>query len=414
MAANTVDLLRQTEVFARLSDAELRKVARLLKERRVEQQQVLFRQGEPADSLFVVLAGRVRISVTDQTRRERVLAFVGEGEVVGEMGLLSGEPRSATALASVDTRLLQLRRADFDALLANNPDLMRELARVVARRREATQQRALDESGDGADRRSGLLSVVFSPRGGGGTTTIATNLAVALAHRAPERVVLIDLKDTFGHVPLLLNLTPRTSLAAISPVTLRQMDRENLEFYLATHGESSLRVLPGVLRPEEGELLTVEHVKAALELARRHFAHVLVDLGRSFSEVNLSAIEAAHNILVVCTPDRVGVRAVTESQRIFHELLRLTGDPLQYVLNHASAHAELSPEELAKALGARFVGSIPFAGEAVGRAALEGRPLVTRWPSSAAARSILALAERMQQQSAEAHALSVVRLGERA
>src|SRR5207302_7042990 len=186
----------------------------------------------------------------------------------------------------------------------------------------------------------------------------------------------------------------------------RSMDRESFEFYLTTHGDTSLRVLSAVLRPEDGELITAEHVRALLELLRRHFVYVIVDLGRSFSEVNLAAIEVADNIVIVCTPDRVGIRAVSETQRIFRELLRLPGDPLQYVLNHPSPYTSMAPEELEHSLRARFVGSIPFGGDAPGRAALEGRPIVTRWPSSAVSKSILSMAVRFEQQAREAFALA--------
>jgi CRP-like cAMP-binding protein len=400
------DVLKQAEVFGRLGDPELRKLRKLLRERHVDQNQVVFRQGDQADALYIVLAGRLRISVTSPTGHEKVLNFAGVGDVVGEMGLLSGDPRSATATTTTDAILLQLRKADFDSLLAKDVDFMRELARVIARRREATQQRALDETSGGAGRREGLVSVVFSPRGGAGTTTIATNLAVALAHRTPDRVVLVDLNVLFGHVPLLLNLTPRTSLSTISAVSLRAMDRESFEFYLTTHADTSLRVLSAVLRPEDGELINAEQVRAMLDLLRRHFAYVIVDMGRSFSEVNLAAIELADNILIVCTSDRVGIRAVTETQRIFRELLRLPGDPLQYVLNHPSPYTSMAPEELEQTLQARFVASIPFGGDAPARAALEGRPVVIRWPNSAVSKSIQSMAVRFEQQVREAFALA--------
>jgi CRP-like cAMP-binding protein len=408
MAESVTDLLRQAEVFSRLPEPELRKVGKILKERRVPQHQVLFRQGEIADALYVIIAGRVRISITAPGGEEKVLAFLGTGDVVGEMGLLSGETRSATATASTNLIVLQLRKADFDALLASNVDLMRELARVVARRREATRQRAHQESENGQGRGEGIVSVLFAPRGGAGTTTLATNLAVALAHRAPDRVVVVDLNVLFGHVPLLLNLNPRTSLAAISPVSLGQMDRDNFEFYLTAHAASSLRVLSGVLRPEEGELVTVAHVKSALELLRRHFTYVIVDTARGFSDVNLTAIELASNILIVCTADRAGIRAVTETQRIFRELLHVPGDPLQYVLNHPSPYAALSRQQLEHTLQVQCVESIPFGGDAPTRAALEGQPLVTRFPNSAAGKAMLSLAARFEQQSREALALSSV------
>jgi pilus assembly protein CpaE len=277
---------------------------------------------------------------------------------------------------------------------------------VVAGRREATQQRVTDEADVGEASGHGLVTIVFSPRGGAGTTTVATNLAVGLAHRTPDRVVLLDLNVLFGHVQLLLSLTPRTSLAAMSAVSLSQMDRENLEFYLTTHADSSLRVMTAVLRPEEGELVTAEHVKAVMDVLRRQFAHVIVDLGRGFSDVNLTAIEAAHNVLIVCTADRIGVRGVAETQRIVRELLRLPGDPLQYVLNHPSPYTSCSPEQLEQTLHIRLLASIPFGGDAPARASLEGQPVVTRWPNSATSKSILTVAARLEQQLAEARALA--------
>jgi CRP-like cAMP-binding protein len=406
MPDNLTDLLRQSEVFARLDEADLRKIARSIKERRVDRDEVLFRQGDASDALYIVQSGRIRISAADPTGRQKVLAFAGAGEVVGEMGLLSGESRSATAVASTEARLLQLRKTDFDALLTSNVGLMRDLARVVSRRRATTQQRAMDETGSGGGYKDGLVTAIFSPRGGAGTTTVATNLAVALAQRFPDRVALLDLHTLFGHVPLLLNLTPRTGLASISAVSLRQMDREMLEFYLTTHAESSLRVLCSALRPEDSELVTGDHARAVLDLLRRQFVHVVVDMGRAFSEVNLNAIEVAHNIMIVCTPDQECKRGVGQTQRSLRDVLHLPADPLQYVLNRPSPYAPVSPEQLEQTLGVRFVATIPYGGDAPARAALEGHPVVTRFPGSAMSKSIVGLAARLEQQLAEVRALA--------
>ena len=141
MSGKVTELLRQTALFGRLTDAQLRSLAKLVKERRLARNQVLFRQGDEADSLYVVVSGRVRVSAADRTRHQRVLAFLGSGESVGEMGLLNDAPRSATVVASADVELLQVRKADFDALVANNLDVMRDLARSVANRNETTEMK---------------------------------------------------------------------------------------------------------------------------------------------------------------------------------------------------------------------------------------------------------------------------------
>jgi Flp pilus assembly CpaE family ATPase len=79
---------------------------------------------------------------------------------------------------------------------------------------------------------------------------------------------------------------------------------------------------------------------------------------------------------------------------------------LQYVLNHPSPYTLMAAEELEQALQAHFVGTIPFGGDAPARAALEGRPLVTRWPNSVVSKSILSIATRFEQQAREAFALA--------
>jgi pilus assembly protein CpaE len=308
-------------------------------------------------------------------------------------------------MAATETRLLQLRKDDFDQLLAKNVEMMRALLHVVSQRRAATQQRAIEESA-GASRPQGLVTVVFSPRGGAGTTTIATNLAVALAQKAPDRVVLADLNVLFGHAAVLLNVVPRTSLASISANALRQLDRESVEFYLTPHPETALRVLTGSMRPEEGELVTGEHVRLALELLRQHFVHVVVDIGRSFSEVNLTAMEVADQILLVCTPEQLAVQAVRECQRIFGRALRVNPSRLGYVLNHPLPYKTLSRAQVEEILGVTLTVEIPFGGDVPTRAGLEGHPLLARWPGNATSKALVELAGLLDQRAHESLALA--------
>src|SRR5205085_6368895 len=128
-------------LFAELPDSELGKIARLLKEIKFKENEVIFHQGDPGDGLFIVLQGRVRISTSDHLGRERVLAFYGPGEFFGDMAVLTGEPRSATATASTDLRLLQLRKDDFDMLVATSVGMMRGMMRVMIERQAALNTR---------------------------------------------------------------------------------------------------------------------------------------------------------------------------------------------------------------------------------------------------------------------------------
>jgi pilus assembly protein CpaE len=132
-------------------------------------------------------------------------------------------------------------------------------------------------------------------------------------------------------------------------------------------------------------------------------------MGRGFSEINLTAIERAANLLVVCTPDRLGVRGVMECRRVFTDLLHLPLDPLQYVLNQSLPNAALSPDDVQQLLGIRLVTSIPWGGDVPTRAALEGYPIVSRWSHSGVGKSLVGLAGLLQRQAAEQAALAGTR-----
>src|ERR1700736_2497428 len=269
MPTRVLDLLRSMDLFEELADSELGKIARLLKEHRFSENEVIFNQGDPGDGLYIVLQGRVRIATTDSFGRERVLAFYGPGEFFGDMAVLTGAPRSASASASTNLRVLQLRKDDFDILVATSVGMMRGMLRVMVERQAAMNTRLSQEVGATTGDVRGQVTVVFSPRGGAGQTVLTTNLAVALAELTPDRVAILDLDLLFGHVSMLLDLIPRTCLAAITPAAIRAFDRDSLAYYLTKHAESSLRVLCGTMRPEESELVTGDHVRAVVDLLRR-------------------------------------------------------------------------------------------------------------------------------------------------
>lgn len=121
-----------TNVFGSLDDALFEKLSDKLELVDIAGGSALFRQGDPGDSLYVLLRGRLNVSLMDpDTATEKLVGEIAPGESVGEIGLLTGEPRSATLWATRDSRLVRIDQQAFDALAENNPDLLRGLARVV-------------------------------------------------------------------------------------------------------------------------------------------------------------------------------------------------------------------------------------------------------------------------------------------
>ena len=406
MSQRVLELLRSMDLFGELAEPELSKIARLLKEHRVSENEVIFNQGDPGDGLYIVLQGRVRIATSDSFGRERVLAFYGPGEFFGDMAVLTGAPRSATATASANVRLLQLRKDDFDVLVATNVGVMRAMMRVMVERQAALNTRLTQEVGATQGDVRGQVTVLFSPRGGAGQTVLATNLAVALAQLTPDRVVAVDLDLLFGHMALLLDLVPRTGLAAITPAAVRALDRDSLAYYLTKHPESSLRVMAGTLRPEESELVTGEHVRAIIEQLRRQFVHIVVDAGSRFSEPCLAAIEAADQVIVVTTPEASAARATQETQRVLRDLLGVPEERVRFVQNQPGPYGKLSSSDLAEVVGSQRVSEVPFGGEDVTRASLNGFPLVMSRSGNPTSKAIVNLARDLEQSGRELLALA--------
>lgn len=102
----------------------------------------LDRDGENDEAVFLVLAGRLAVSVADEKGMMRVVAHVPAGETVGEMSLIAGDAHSATLTAARDTELLRLSKASFLRVTAREPRVMTNLTRLIIKRLRATTSRA--------------------------------------------------------------------------------------------------------------------------------------------------------------------------------------------------------------------------------------------------------------------------------
>jgi CRP-like cAMP-binding protein len=376
------------DIFEALPYEELETIAQLLRERRLAESEVLCRQGDPGDALFIVTGGRIRLSTTDPNGNEKILTYFTDGQFFGEMALLTGDPRSATATAETDSQLLVLDKQAFDQLLANHAQIMREMLKVVSQRTMQTNQQLLaEEPGSTASVGAGRVYAIFSPRGGAGKTTLAVNLAARQAQDQPDRTALMDLSLTFGHAAAYLGLAPETSLAAVPGEALSDFDRRTLGQYMVEHS-SGLQLLVAGTRPEEGEVVTAAHVRAALGTMKRQFSATFVDCGSSFDEPTIAALEMADKVIVVCTPELNTLRDVRECQRVFGEIIRMELKRVSFVFNHNQPFAVLGREQFESAFEQQMTFELPHAGDAAYKAASRGEPMVQGNSGSAYSKAI--------------------------
>jgi len=131
--------LVSTELFKNLEEAVLDEMAMQVEIIRVPGGEPLFQQGDPGDSLYIVINGRLRVTVNREREYEEVVAELGRDEMIGEMSLLTGDNRSASVRAIRDTTLLRLSNEGCLHIAEKHPFIVLHMARTVARRQEPTQ-----------------------------------------------------------------------------------------------------------------------------------------------------------------------------------------------------------------------------------------------------------------------------------
>ncbi len=127
-----IDSLATIPFFSGLDPAALDRVAAGMRSRRFRRGEVIFHLGDPGDALFVVVAGDVKISLPSETGDEAILATLGPGAVFGELALLDGAPRSATATAMSPTEAVILPRDRFRELIATEAGVRDALLASIA------------------------------------------------------------------------------------------------------------------------------------------------------------------------------------------------------------------------------------------------------------------------------------------
>ena len=125
--------LSRVELFVSLTDAERGVLAAALRRQPFADGDVLFRQGDDADSLYILAEGRLSVYDEEHGSRKR-LASLAAPDYVGEMGLLTGQPRAATVVAEGEVTCYRIDKAGFDTILRSRPEIVERLSQVLAQR----------------------------------------------------------------------------------------------------------------------------------------------------------------------------------------------------------------------------------------------------------------------------------------
>jgi pilus assembly protein CpaE len=259
---------------------------------------------------------------------------------------------------------------------------------------------------------AGHIIVVYSPQGGSGTTTIATNIASALM-RKDARILLVDCDLQFGDVDTFLNIQSQLNMSDLTKA-VNDLDQEMIDNVLVTHA-SGLKVLVSPPRPEQAYDIAPDDVRTLINTLANAFDYVIIDTPTQYDELTLNLFDLAEKIVLVCIPTIPSIRNTRKMLDIFDTLKKPANlsDKVVFVLNRVVGDKDKSSGTVPAAsienhLKKTIISQIPLDERAVLTSVNQGVPLVAKLRSRSPGRELGMLADQLRQimEGAEADSLA--------
>ncbi|HMD88569.1 MAG TPA: response regulator, partial [Anaerolineaceae bacterium] len=203
----------------------------------------------------------------------------------------------------------------------------------------------------------GKIIAVYSPKGGTGATTIAVNLALALKTEE-NKVALIDANLQFGDVAVLLNEQAKNSVLDLTP-RVDELDPEVIEDVFINHAASGIRVLAAPPRPEMAESVVADQFNKLIQYLRQIFTYIVIDAASYLTDVVLSGIETADQVILVTTQDIPSIKNCSAFLNLA-DGIGVKRDRIIFIMNRYDKRITITPERVGESLHQEIVVTIPF------------------------------------------------------
>lgn len=285
--------------------------------------------------------------------------------------------------------LLHAMRAGIRDILSPNADAA-EIRVLLEHACQSFATRHRNDSAPAENGGKGLVIGVFSPKGGVGKTTLATNIAIGLGQIAPMGVVIVDLDLQFGDVASGLYLNPEHTVTdAVSSAA--HQDSLVLKAFLTVH-PAGIYALCAPANPVEADHITPDQVARLLEQLSREFQYVVVDTAPGLPEIGLAAMEQCTDVVWVSAMDIPSLRGLRSGLEVLRQL-EIMPESRHVVLNMADPKAGLNVQDVESTIGAPVDVSIPRS-RAVALSTNRGIPVLQESKKDPAVKSLKQLVER--------------------
>jgi pilus assembly protein CpaE len=249
----------------------------------------------------------------------------------------------------------------------------------------------------GSSSAGGKVITFYSPKGGSGCTTLATNLAVCLINEDTS-VVIVDGNLQFGDVAVFLNEQGKFSILDLT-ARADELDPDIVNSVTIKHSQSGIKILAAPMKPEQSDMVSGEQFSKVLRFMRTMYSYVIVDTASSLQNITASAINNSDLLILLTTQDIPSIK----NSRLFLDEIDALGferKRIIFVMNKFDKRIGITPEKVSENLKQDITAVIPFE-ERVIVSVNRGIPFLLVDKSRPLSRSILSLAEVVKKRISE-------------
>jgi pilus assembly protein CpaE len=229
---------------------------------------------------------------------------------------------------------------------------------------------------------------IIGAKGGSGKTTLAVNLAAAIARETKRKVVIVDLNLQFGDVASYLNVHPRRTIAEFVQER-NKWDAQLLNSYLIPH-DSGVKLLAAPLRVEDAELVTPEQVEKIVMILRQSFDYIIIDSPSYFSDTLITALDTAIQIILIMSLEMQAVKNAKLSLNLL-DTLHHSGKT-KLIINRNAKLFGINVRDVEKTLDFMVADVIPNDWNTVVNATNKGIPFVISHPKELVSKAVTKVA----------------------
>ena len=348
MADVTLDMLKSVSLFNGLEDSDVEKIAQVVQTGKIPANTEFFKEGDIGDAFYVLTNGEVEVSKVIDGKKTILTTIKGsdESNFFGEMALVEDLPRNATITSKTDCDILQIEKKNFDMLLRINSFVALRIMTALTKRLRADSSSASgDKKAEGAKTNAQVITF-FSPKGGAGKTTIATNVAYGMAKFLNKKVLLIDLDLQFGGIAFMLGMkVKRTIVDLTGSDALRSYD--DVKTCVIQH-KSGFDLLPAPMKPEQSESVDSTHLRKIISYCKEQYDYIIIDTHSLLQDMSINALDLSNIIMLVMNPDMGHIVAIHNCLNVM-DSLKYPKEKIRLILNRFGSYYSKSKEELESA-----------------------------------------------------------------